>query len=200
MAKTFKAPAWLKRQIEEDAWTIPTLDVLFVLLMILVMLPHAKADAPTNPPPGNLAIEIQWPYADDIDVDLWMLAPGANSAVGYSNKGGLVFNLLRDDLGSSTADLDDANFEVGYSRGTPDGEYQVNIHLYRAHTPPPVSVKVTVRLNKNNAVMNLFRTRVTLLTPGQEETVFRWTMRNGRYVPGSMHNIPRIIRSRRRRE
>ncbi len=189
-------PAWIKRR-GGDAWTIPTLDLLFVLLMILLLLPHSKTDTPASLPPGSLAIEIQWPYADDIDVDLWMLAPGANSAVGYSNKGGLVFNLLRDDLGSDLADLSDANFEVGYSRGIPDGEYQVSIHLYRANTPPPVSVKVTVRLNKNNTVMNLFLRNVILLTPGQEETVFRWTMRAGRYVPGSMHNIPRVIRSRR---
>ena len=38
------------------------------------------------------------PPSMDSDVDLWVQAPG-DMPVGYSNKGGAVFNLLRDDLG-----------------------------------------------------------------------------------------------------
>ena len=43
--------------------------------------------------------------------------------VGYSNKGGLFFNLLRDDLGKYK-DNSPINYEVSYSRGISEG----NIH------------------------------------------------------------------------
>ena len=33
----------------------------------------------------------------DVDIDLWVKAPD-DIPVGYSNQGGLFFNLLRDDL------------------------------------------------------------------------------------------------------
>jgi hypothetical protein len=50
--------------------------------------------------PGNVAVEMQWPDKLDADVDLWVQAPG-DAPVGYSNKSGRVFNLLRDDLGKA---------------------------------------------------------------------------------------------------
>ena len=40
--------------------------------------------------------------------------------VGYSNKGGLFFNLLRDDLGIYK-DNSPVNYEVSYSRGISKG-------------------------------------------------------------------------------
>ncbi len=193
MAKNVKAPAWLKRRIE-DAWTIPTLDVLFAMLMLLVMLPHAKADNPSDPPPGTLVVEIVWPFAQDADVDLWVAAPG-DVPVGYSNKGGLIFNLLRDDLGSYTADILPVNYEVTYSRGVVDGEYQVNVHLYRNRGATlPIKVVVRVKLNQNNSTRLLHTKNVALETQGQEITVFRWDMRDGQEVAGSLHDIPRALR------
>jgi len=190
---------WLKRKVA-DAWTIPTLDLLFVLLMILILLPHSRADDPAETPPGTLVAEIQWPFAHNSDVDLWLLAPGGGRAVGYSNKGGLLWNLLRDDLGSTTGDISEANFEVSYSRGIVDGEYQLNVHMYRTFSDLPVTVAVVVKLNipENNTVQRLFAKRVELVNIGQELTVFRWTMRDGKFVPGSLHDIPRGIRTRQR--
>ena len=79
--------------------------------------------------PGNVLVEINWPPELDSDVDLWVQAPG-DVPVGYSNKGGAVFNLLRDDLGRQV-DLSGINYENAYSRGIVPGEYTVNVHLYR---------------------------------------------------------------------
>jgi hypothetical protein len=55
----------------------------------------------------------------DADVDLWVEAPG-DRPVGYSNKSGQIFSLLRDDLGKSQ-DITDFNYEIAYSRGMPAG-------------------------------------------------------------------------------
>src|SRR3981081_592713 len=55
---------------------------------------HSKGQAP----PGNVIVEMFWDKAIDADVDLWVQAPG-DVPVGYSNKSGVVFNLVRDDLG-----------------------------------------------------------------------------------------------------
>ena len=62
-------------------------------------------------------------------VDLWVKAPD-DIPVGYSNRGGLFFNLLRDDLGVYK-DPTPINYEVAYSRGINPGEHIVNLHLYR---------------------------------------------------------------------
>ena len=111
--------------------------------VVLILLPHLHppVEAKEAPPPGNVVIEINWPSEIDADVDLWIEAPG-DRPVGYSNKGGRVFNLLRDDLGQFR-DLTDVNYEVAYSRGIVEGEYTINLHLYRnksAILPVPVTM------------------------------------------------------------
>src|SRR6266436_4657897 len=96
-------------------------------------------------PPGNVIVEIFWDKAIDADVDLWVQAPG-DVPVGYSNKAGMIFNLLRDDLGHS-GDPVSMNYEISYGRGLWPGEYTVNAHLYRSadgHFPVPVTAKVQV--------------------------------------------------------
>ena len=73
--------------------------VCVVLIMPHINRPGARTAAGTAPP-GNVIVEARWPDAIDADVDLWVQAPG-DVPVGYSNKGGAIFNLLRDDLESA---------------------------------------------------------------------------------------------------
>ena len=113
----------------------------FVTVAVL-LLPHvgesrAKAATETAQPPGNVMVEARWPDGVDADVDLWVQAPG-DVPVGYSNKGGAIFNLPRDDLGQR-ADATGINYEVSYARGMPAGEYTANLHLYRNEVRVPVT-------------------------------------------------------------
>ncbi len=180
-------------------------DVIFLALagfvaMVLLLLPHlnppATADEGT-PAPGNVIVEISWPEKVDADVDLWVEAPG-DVPVGYSNKGGLFFNLLRDDLGGQ-ADVTAINYEVSYSRGVPSGEYTVNVHLYRnmsAPLPLPVSVSVSVKASPSQAAKRILTTRLNLEHQGQELTAFRFSLNEeGRLVPGSVHDLPKPLRT-----
>lgn len=180
-------------------------DVIFLALagfvaMVLLLLPHLNPPATASegtPAPGNVIVEISWPEEVDADVDLWVEAPG-DVAVGYSNKGGLIFNLLRDDLGGQ-ADVTAINYEVSYSRGVPSGEYTVNVHLYRNMSSPlplPVSVSVSVKPSPSQAAKRILTTKLNLIHQGQELTAFRFSLNeDGRLVPGSVHDLPKPLRA-----
>lgn len=171
------------------------------VMIVMLLLPHINpraADEQEARSPGNVIVELRWPDQIDADVDLWVEGPG-DTPVGYSNKDGTVFNLLRDDLGRDS-DLTNLNYEFSYSRGVPAGEYTVNVHLYRnsgQHYPIPVTIAVSVKGNNDASSKRLLDTRVDLLREGQETTVFRFQLdEDGDLVAGSVHDLPRALRSR----
>ncbi len=192
-------------QIEEDDSDTVFRDVIFLALagfiaIVILLLPHlnppAKAEE-ESPSPGNVIVEIRWPDDFNTDVDLWVEAPG-DVPVGYSNKGGLVFNLLRDDLGLH-ADFSGLNYEISYSRGIPQGDYTVNLHLYRdlsGRLPVPVTIVVSVKKAPGKAAKQVLATQMSLKTEGEEVTAFRFSLDDaGRLVKGSVHDLPRTLRS-----
>lgn len=170
--------------------------VCMVIMLLPLINPPTKDGEEGKEPPGSVIVEVRWPDDMDADVDLWVQAPG-DVPVGYSNKSGLVFNLLRDDLGKF-GDLLNLNYENAYSRGIVPGEYTVNLHLYRnkaARYPIPATVVVsTKRLDKRTHP--IANKTVYLTGEGQELTVFRFKLEeNGTMVPNSLHDLPKPIRS-----
>ena len=127
-----------------------------------------------------------------------MQAPG-DKPVGYSNKGGTFFNLLRDDLGER-GDTTELNYEISYSRGVPAGEYTVNVHLYRNtgdYISIPVTISVSVKAQTNESARRLLATEVLLENEGEERTAFRFSLDNrGRLVRDSVHDLPKPLRSK----
>jgi hypothetical protein len=171
------------------------------VMIVMLLLPHVNpraANEHETQSPGNVMVELRWPDHIDADVDLWVEGPG-DSPVGYSNKDGSVFNLLRDDLGRDS-DLTDLNYEFSYSRGVPSGEYTVNVHLYRNgghHFPLPVTIAVSVKGTNGSSSQRLLNTKLDLLREGQETTVFRFQLdEDGDLIAGSVHDLPRALRSR----
>ena len=183
-------------------------DVIFLALagfvaMVLLLLPHLNPPATASegtPAPGNVIVELNWPKELDTDVDLWVEAPG-DVPVGYSNKGGVIFNLLRDDLGGQS-DVTDINYEVSYSRGVPAGEYTVNVHLYRdmsGSLPISISLAVSVKSKPQVAAKRILTTKLELEHQGQEITAFRFSLdEDGNLVPGSVHDLPKPLRSKKK--
>ena len=172
----------------------------FVFITVL-LLPHinpkAKDGEGSTDPPGNVIAEMRWDDKLRTDVDLWVQAPG-DVPVGYSNKSGLIFNLLRDDLGSH-ADPTDVNFETSFSRGIPPGEYTVNVHLFRnLENTYPINVRVVVRVKTDNeaGARPIAATTVRLDREGQELTAFRFRLtEKGELVPNSMNSVFKPLRS-----
>lgn len=177
------------------------LALLGFIAIVLLLLPHlnppAKAQESVSAP-GNVIVEIHWPEHLDADIDLWVEAPG-DRPVGYSNKGGRIFNLLRDDLGHRS-DVSNINYEVSYSRGVPAGSYTVNVHLYQnlgMVYPVPVTVVASVKRSPREAAKQILSSKVSLNWDGEEVTVFRFDLDDkGQLVPGSLHSMPRPLRSR----
>ena len=172
----------------------------FVFITVL-LLPHINPKAKNGEgaidSPGNVIAEMRWDDKLRTDVDLWVQAPG-DVPVGYSNKSGLIFNLLRDDLGSQ-ADPTDVNFETSFSRGIPPGEYTVNVHLFRnLENTYPINVRVVVRVKTDNeaGARPIAATTVRLDREGQELTAFRFRLtEKGELVPNSMNSVFKPLRS-----
>ena len=194
--------------LDDDGTNTVFRDVIFLALagfvaMVLLLLPHLNPPATASegmPAPGNVIVEISWSEKVDADVDLWVQAPG-DVPVGYSNKGGRLFNLLRDDLGGQS-DVTNVNYEVSYSRGITPGEYVVNVHLYRDMSnqlPLPVSVSVSVKTSAQVAAKRILTTKLLMTRQGQEITAFRFELQaDGKLVSGSVHDLPKALRSRRK--
>ncbi len=191
---------------DEESTSTLFRDVIMLALagfvtLVMLLVPHVNPKAvaeETSKSPGNLTVELRWPDDINADVDLWVEAPG-DTPVGYSNKGGQIFNLLRDDLGD-TADLTGLNYEFTYSRGVPEGEYAVNVHLYRnaaAVYPIPTTVVVSLKKPGYRSAKQLLVSKVDLTHQGEESTVFRFQLdEKANLVAGSVHNLPKKLRNR----
>ncbi len=180
-------------------------DVIMLVLcgfvaIVILLLPHVNPPATAveaATPPGNVIVELRWPDDSSADVDLWVQAPG-DRPVGYSNKGGLVFNLLRDDLGKYNDPIE-INYEVSYSRGIPVGEYTVNVHLFSMGTnskPVTVNAVASVKPSPDKSATRVVATKLDLVRKGEELTAFRFKLdARGSLVPDSVHSLFRPLRS-----
>jgi hypothetical protein len=194
---------------EEDASDTVFRDVVMLALagfvvLVIMLLPHlhppGAKTADDLAPPGNVLVEVRWPDEIDADVDLWVQAPG-DVPVGYSNKGGAVFNLLRDDLGAR-ADVTGLNYETSYSRGILPGEYTVNLHLYRNASrvyPVPATVVTSVKRGADQPARQLLASKALLVREGEELTVYRFRLTDaGALVAGSVHSLDKPLRAGRK--
>lgn len=165
--------------------------VMVVYVVLLQVNPESKKESEGQTPPGSVTVFITWPEGD-VDVDLWVKGPGEPRAVGYSSANGVLFNLLRDDLGTMP-DLTKINMESAYSRGSPAGEYIINLHCYRCPVLPQ-KVNVEVGLSKaatgGKGTVVLATSTVDLMSNGQERTAMRFELdAAGALVPGSLNYV-----------
>ncbi len=172
-----------------------------VVILMTFVNPEAKEAQPTSTPPGNVVASITWPDGGD-DVDLWVDGPGELKPVGYSNKGGILWNLLRDDLGSGPEiDSTKFNYENAFTRGIKAGEYTINVHCFRC-SQIPMPVKVEISLNKDSAEAAakggsevILTTKVEIKTPGKEITALRFKLtEDGKLIKDSVNSIFKPLR------
>ena len=179
-------------------------DMLFLLVfaylvisaVALAYVSKNKDESKGAAAPGNVIVELNWPPSYDDDVDLWVQGPG-DVPVGYSNKSGVIFNLLRDDLGHS-GDPNSMNYEVAYGRGHWAGEYVVNAMLYRSHDhkfPVPAHIRVSLQ-DGHGQVQEILQSDIKLAFEGEETTAFRFKLDgHGAFEPGSLNRIHKNLRN-----
>jgi hypothetical protein len=176
---------------------------IFVVTTIVALLhinDPSQQGKPGDVPPGNVSVVATWP-AGDTDVDLWVFGPAEMAPVGYSNANGLVWNLLRDDLGTQP-DATPLNMENAFARGVIPGRYTVNLHCFRC-PQLPVPVDIEIRSNadgaggKGGASKILVSTQVILTKQGQEKTAIDFKMdANAVIDDASMNNVFQNLRSK----
>lgn len=162
-------------------------DIIFLALagfvtIVILILPHINPpknqDNQDIPPPGNMMVEIFWDDKADVDVDLWVKAP-KDKVVGYSTSSGMLFDLLRDDMGHTT-DGDDRNYEIALTRGVLSGQYIINVMLYNsklsAISPIKVTVIVSMKKNRKAKMARLLMKKIILYRDKDEITVFSFKL------------------------
>lgn len=176
--------------------------MLLGFVLIVIVLIHfigEKKEDDKSPQQGSLIVELYWNDALETDLDLWVKAPD-DVPVGYSNMGGRYFNLLRDDLGSDGRhDISGKNMEIAVSRGLPEGEYIVNVHLFMldgASFPVHFKVLVSLKRNPQYGTEQLFSIDSKMVTPGQEKTLIQFSIdEDGELIEDSIHHTQERIRA-----
>lgn len=179
----------------------------FMLIAMLAVSPKKKEEAKKEEvkSAGDMMIEIHWQDKLDIDIDLWAKSPDDERPVGYSNRAGKTFNLLRDDLGKKN-DSTDRNFEMLYARGLPAGEYIVNVHYFLSHerdqTPEEmpvdiiISTKVTGTFDGPDHMEQVIVRKVVLRELGEEITVVRFVVKeDGKLDKESINDFHQELRT-----
>jgi hypothetical protein len=162
--------------------------LVFCVVMFVMISPQQKKDDGIKPK-AEYIISVTWPVDLDYDVDVWVRDPD-DKVVWYGGKEKDFLNLERDDLGASKMQVTLSGTVVTASvaeeivtvRGFKEGEYVINVHLYRAGRsykendaikPALVHTKIT-RMNPSVAV--IYETDTVLNTVRQESHVVRFSM------------------------
>lgn len=174
-----------------------TLLLLLFVVMVVFLLQHINppVDADKMEPPGSIVASLVWPEGNH-DIDLWVTGPAEPLPVGYSNKGGVLWNLLRDDLGS-TPDYTPLNYEHSFTRGIPPGEYVVNAHCYRCTILPIEAVlEVSIKATGSSRMQLIGSTTITFDRNKQEKTGLAFAVDDaGAVIPDSLNAIFQPLRS-----
>jgi len=169
---------------------------LIIIIFILIQFIGEEKQDEESLNQGTLMVELFWDDSLETDIDLWVKAPH-DIPVGYSNKGGLVFNLLRDDLGEEEwkrdRDLSGRNMEIAVARSAPPGHYIVNVHLYDLDGAEfPVAFRIIVskqRRSKDAGIKQLFSVDGEFRSVSEERTAVQFELdESGHVIPDSIHH------------
>ena len=166
-----------------------------IVILLLPWLNFQTKDIEIKEPVGSVIFELFWSEKIDADLDLWVRGPH-DSAVGYAQPSGQVFNLLRDDRGL-TADHTPLNYEISFTRGILTGEYQANVHLFKhskSKTPIEATIIASLVTPDRGYRKEILARKVILNVEGKEKTVLRFKLDNNfKIVEGSVNNLRKSL-------
>ena len=157
--------------------------ILLTIAVVFIVTEQNKADIKTK---AEFVITISWNEEYDNDVDVWVEDP-LGRLLWYRQKEAGLMHLDRDDMGHRNDITEDGkviriNQEIVTIRGCVEGEWVVNLHLYKKHTREPTDVEVSfIKLNPKATL--IFGKRFTLIDYWEQITVARLYMtRTGRIL------------------
>ncbi|MBV8416574.1 MAG: hypothetical protein JO251_15305 [Verrucomicrobia bacterium] len=157
--------------------------VLLKLSLLAINVESAESAQKRVKSNALFLIKVVWPGESDDDVDTYVSDPLAHLVFFKRLQDGLM-NLDRDDTGSSSnmITLPDGrlvksayNEEQVEIRGLIEGEYIVNVHMYRKASSTPTKVIVTLYKVAEGEDVQIHE-RVLTLAEQQEKTAFRFTL------------------------
>jgi len=155
--------------------------VLFTISILGMGADNAKKHIQNT---ALFVIKVEWPGESDDDVDTYVKDPMDHLVYFRRLADGLMV-LDHDDTGSSSnkVTLPDGrvvnsafNEEKVEIRGMIEGEYIVNVHMYRKSKDTPTKVGVTLYKITDGEDVEVHSKVVTLAIKGQEETAFRFSL------------------------
>ena len=159
--------------------TVLCFAALFALSFILINPSRQDKNVEVK---AEFIITVQWPNDLNNDVDTYVEDPQGRLVAFMRREEGLM-HLDRDDVGKFNDILStpfgdveyDENREVVTLRGTIEGEYVVNVHMYMQRSEQP-NTPVRIQLDKINPFQIVTVKDVVLNTTGSEKTAFRFTI------------------------
>lgn len=143
--------------------------------------------------PQSIVATISWPEGNT-DVDLWLNGPAEPVPVGYSNKGGVLWNLLRDDLGT-LPDFTPLNFETAITRGIMPGDYRVNVDCFRC-PQLPFDVSLEVETSRGGQIKSIATSTIHMTANHTEKTGIAFTVdADGDVDPSTLNTVFKKLRS-----
>lgn len=158
--------------------------VFAVLLRLSIVMANAEQQQNQQTTHAAFLVKINWPSESQDDVDLYVSDP-LNQIVYFRQKQIGLMSLDRDDTGreQNMVTLPDGrvvqsqfNEEQVNIRGIVEGEYVVNVHMYRKSDDLPTKVEVALFKAGAGGGMEIHKQMVTLTAEREEETAFRFTL------------------------
>jgi hypothetical protein len=174
--------------------------VLLKLSLLAINVESAESAQKRLKSNALFLIKVVWAGESDDDVDTYVSDPLSHLVFFKRLQDGLM-NLDRDDTGSSSnlITLPDGrvvksayNGEQVEIRGIIEGEYIVNVHMYRKATPTPTKVIVTLYKVAEGEDVQIHERVLTLAEQRQEETAFRFTLTRSGEV-ADINELPKSL-------
>src|ERR1700738_4100161 len=174
--------------------------VLLKLSLLAINIESAESAQKRLKSNALFLIKTVWAGESDDAVDTYVSDPLSHLVFFKRLQDGLM-NLDRDDTGSSNnlITLPDGrvvksayNEEQVEIRGIVEGEYLVNLHMYRKATPIPTKVIVTLYKVAEGEDIQIHERVLTLAQQGLEETAFRFTLTKSGEV-ADINELPKSL-------
>jgi hypothetical protein len=174
--------------------------VLLKLSLLAINVQSAESAQKRLKSSALFLIKVVWAGESDDDVDTYVSDPLSHLVFFKRLQDGLM-NLDRDDTGSSNnlIKLSDGrvvksayNEEQVEIRGIVEGEYIVNLQMYRKATPIPTKVIVTLYKVAEGEDVLIHERVLTLAQQGLEETAFRFTLSKSGEV-ADINELPKSL-------